>query len=279
MAAVITKNAAAAAQRQCDLIVMTNGGLTPAARSTDFIGLGILYQTDGANIPHYKTGTGACVNKRKPLTFTSFTFTADSTTDKLNKVAHGLNTGDGPIGASNAGGGLPAPLAAATDYWVIRVDADNFYFATSLANAYANTRIDITTNGTGTQTAATRTGCSQGIDGLFTYTFPQPDTNFDITEMSVVIDGASGGGYSRANGEGAYTTCNMGSSLTGFEAIGEGSFTYGDLLRITTRALAAKFTLTSGTDFVIRNLADSKNSHSSTVVPTGKTASTIIDPT
>lgn len=88
------------------------------------------------------------------LSFVDFVYTASSTTDLLAKVAHGLHTGYGPVRTSNGGGGLPAGLAAATDYWVIapRGDADHFYLATSLTNALAGVFIDLTTNGTGTQT-------------------------------------------------------------------------------------------------------------------------------
>lgn len=47
---------------------------------------------------------------------------------------------------------LPAPLATATDYYVIRVSDTTFKLATSYANAIAGTQIDITSAGTGTQT-------------------------------------------------------------------------------------------------------------------------------
>jgi hypothetical protein len=47
---------------------------------------------------------------------------------------------------------LPAPLATATDYYVIRVSDTTFKLATSYANAIAGTAIDITTTGTGTHT-------------------------------------------------------------------------------------------------------------------------------
>lgn len=47
---------------------------------------------------------------------------------------------------------LPAPLATATDYYVIRIDNTTFKVATSYANAIAGTAIDITTTGTGTHT-------------------------------------------------------------------------------------------------------------------------------
>lgn len=47
---------------------------------------------------------------------------------------------------------LPAPLATATDYYVIKVDDSTFKLATSYANAVAGTQIDITDAGTGTHT-------------------------------------------------------------------------------------------------------------------------------
>lgn len=47
---------------------------------------------------------------------------------------------------------LPAPLATATDYYVIRMSDTTFELATSYANAITGTQIDITTTGTGTHT-------------------------------------------------------------------------------------------------------------------------------
>lgn len=49
-------------------------------------------------------------------------------------------------------GGLPAPLALATDYFIVRASATTIKFATSLANAQNGTVIDLTTQGTGTHT-------------------------------------------------------------------------------------------------------------------------------
>lgn len=77
-------------------------------------------------------------------------FTADSGTDQLTCVGHGLNTGDGPAATRNIGGALPSPLVAVTDFWVIRIDADHVKLATSSANAMAGIAINLTTNGTGT---------------------------------------------------------------------------------------------------------------------------------
>ena len=47
---------------------------------------------------------------------------------------------------------LPAPLTISTDYWIIRVDATTIQLATTLANAYAGTQIDITDQGSGNHT-------------------------------------------------------------------------------------------------------------------------------
>lgn len=94
---------------------------------------------------------------------TGFTVTANTATDALNHTAHGWNTGDGPIQFTNSGGGLPAGIVALTDYYVVKVDADNFQIATSLANAIAGTIVDITTTGTGTQTATPTAGAKSPI--------------------------------------------------------------------------------------------------------------------
>lgn len=88
------------------------------------------------------------------LSFPSFAFTASSATDKLTFTDHGLRTGDGPVQVSNSGGALPTGLTAATDYWVITVDTSNIKLATSYLNAVAGVAIDLTSNGSGTNTLA-----------------------------------------------------------------------------------------------------------------------------
>lgn len=70
----------------------------------------------------------------------------------FTRVAHGFETGDGPVRFTNAGGALPTGLAAATDYWIIKVSADTYKVATTLANALALTAVTLSTNGSGTQT-------------------------------------------------------------------------------------------------------------------------------
>lgn len=63
-------------------------------------------------------------------------------TDLINEVAHGLQTGD--VVQLTTTGVLPTPLATATDYYVIRVDADNFKLAASAKDAERSLAIDIT---------------------------------------------------------------------------------------------------------------------------------------
>jgi hypothetical protein len=87
-----------------------------------------------------------------PLVYADAVFTADNATEQFTIAAHGLQTGDGPFQVSNGGGALPAGLAAATDYWIIRVDANTFKLATSLALALAGTNLLIGDDGTGVQT-------------------------------------------------------------------------------------------------------------------------------
>jgi hypothetical protein len=73
--------------------------------------------------------------------------------DTLTLTAHGLTTGDGPVRFTTSGT-LPAPLAVATDYWVVRLDANRIKLATTHANAIATVPVvvDLTTAGTGTHT-------------------------------------------------------------------------------------------------------------------------------
>jgi hypothetical protein len=92
---------------------------------------------------------------------TTGTFTADSTTDILTGPSMSYTVdGSGYIGkrivtVSNSGGALPSGLSAATLYWLLPVDSTHYKLASSFANANANTPIDITSNGSGTNTITT----------------------------------------------------------------------------------------------------------------------------
>lgn len=80
----------------------------------------------------------------------SLTFTADATTDIMT-TSSTTKTGTA-VTVSNSGGALPTGLSAATVYWTIKISATTFKLASTLANAFAGTAINITDNGTGTQT-------------------------------------------------------------------------------------------------------------------------------
>jgi len=89
------------------------------------------------------------------------TITTTATTDIFTKVGHGYVTGN-KLYFSISGGNSPVPVNSFTivadtsprfPYYVIRIDDDTFYIATTSANATAGTRVDITTAHTGTLSA------------------------------------------------------------------------------------------------------------------------------
>jgi hypothetical protein len=77
------------------------------------------------------------------------TFTVDSTTDIFTKTGHGLVAGQ-EIAVSNSGGALPRPLEKRKHYYVRDVTTDTF----KLARGAGGSAINITTNGTGTNSYA-----------------------------------------------------------------------------------------------------------------------------
>jgi hypothetical protein len=83
------------------------------------------------------------------------TFTADAGTDVItmtSRVNHPSNILTGTRVQFTTTTTLPAGLALATNYYVIKVTDETFKLATSYANAIAGTAIDITSAGTGTHT-------------------------------------------------------------------------------------------------------------------------------
>ncbi len=96
----------------------------------------------------------------------TFTFVDGDVTvgsDLIAETAHGLETGD--VVRLTTSGTLPAGLALATDYYVIRVDANSFKLASSLANAEAGTAVDITAAaGGGTHTVTEQAVVHSALD-------------------------------------------------------------------------------------------------------------------
>lgn len=86
---------------------------------------------------------------KPPAPDTAFEFTADSVTDLLTTVDHGLAVGE-RIRVANSGGALPAGLTAGTDYYVISAGLTDDDFAVS--TVLAGSAVDITGAGSGTNT-------------------------------------------------------------------------------------------------------------------------------
>lgn len=105
-------------------------------------------------------------------------FTALASTDVCTATAHGLLQAEA-IQVSNSGGALPAGLSAATTYWAIVLDVNTFQLASTRAHALAGTNIDITTNGTGTQTMATVATLAAG-------------SMYTPANVQVLVDGSNG---------------------------------------------------------------------------------------
>ncbi len=80
-------------------------------------------------------------------------FTATHGTETFTAASHGLFTGDGPFNVSSDTT-LPSGLSTGTNYWIVKVDANDFKLATSFANAMAQTptTLSITSDGAGTHT-------------------------------------------------------------------------------------------------------------------------------
>jgi hypothetical protein len=89
-----------------------------------------------------RAGPDGTLVTRVPAAITGVAAEADD--DIVTKVAHGLNTGD-PL-RYDSGTGFTG-LTATTTYFVIRLGADTFKLATTLANAIAGTAINISADG------------------------------------------------------------------------------------------------------------------------------------
>jgi len=91
-------------------------------------------------------GVVAAITNSAPV---AAAFTA-AISDVCTSVAHGFLTGLKVQLTTTTT--LPAGLSLATDYWVIKLTADTFKLAASLADALAGTAVNITDTGTGTHT-------------------------------------------------------------------------------------------------------------------------------
>ncbi len=157
-----------AAQKLISFIDAANGGLEPCSLDV---------QT-GASAPVAASGTWTLVSviatDEADLGGVAFTFTASPTLETdvmvtvptasvlasstdinttngiLTETTHGFVTGD--LGQLTTSSALPTGFSLSTNYFVIKVTADTYRLASSLANATAGTYIRPTTTGTGNQT-------------------------------------------------------------------------------------------------------------------------------
>ncbi len=102
------------------------------------------------------------------------------------KTSHGLVTG--MVVRATTAGTLAVPLALATDYYVIKIDADYFALATTYANAIAGTKIAITNVGV-TSTTLTPVALSASV------TFQASNDGVNWTDLqaatSITVDGST----------------------------------------------------------------------------------------
>lgn len=93
-------------------------------------------------------------------------FTVDATTNEITQSGRSLDWGDGVRVSSTTT--LPAGLSADTTYYVICADDERIKLATTVANAFAGTAIDITDAGTGTHTLTYWDEARYKLNGSFT---------------------------------------------------------------------------------------------------------------
>jgi hypothetical protein len=271
------KNEATAASRQC-LLTITEGGY-PVSPGIDPVADGAVFVI-GVNSPEASLATGTVTNVRRPLVVADDTVeSVDTGADTVTMTAHSYETGDGPFDSNEVTG----PVAIGGDIYSIKVDANTVAWATSPANAYANTRIALA----GTETGAVisdNASTERGIWGHFVYQAPQAELNHDFKHTHVFVDGlvtkpaAEGGGtYSclRMNGSGAHTEVEMLAATDDVWAVdGEGGFDMRALVIMIARTMFGRLII-SGTTHTFRNLDDTANSHHGTVTAAGRDPVTI----
>ncbi len=125
------------ATREKENIVLTSYG-----DPIDLVGLTpkiyIVNANDNTDVIANNVTTGL---EAQPL----YAFTANATTDRITKNAHGLKP-ENQIELSNSGGALPAGLAVSTRYYPVNIHPNTFQVSTEPSGA----AIDITGTGTGT---------------------------------------------------------------------------------------------------------------------------------
>ncbi len=133
---------------------------------------------------------------------------------------HGLGTGYPCAFAST--GNLPSPLVAGTTYYAIRIDADTFELATSLANALAGTAI--ATNLIANYGAEIDASGWQGATGGETITSDATQYHSGAKSFKVVTNGGSGMRSTKAASPAASAGQNWAASAWVDAPVGESMF-------------------------------------------------------
>lgn len=107
--------------------------------------------------------------------------------NSVTMTAHGQSTGS--VGQLTTTVALPTGLSAATNYYLIIVDANTVQFATSLANAVAGTAVVLSGAGSGTQTF-TPTALSGVLKVSVSNDAVSPTNWTDIPNTTVTITAA-----------------------------------------------------------------------------------------
>ena len=112
---------------KADLIALTDGTTSVSSKRFEArAAVNVVATNENFNTADVNTGTEQITVTREYMTGEKVRFTTTNT--------------------------LPAPLAINTDYYVIKVDVTHIQVATSLANAYAGTEINLTNQGVGVHT-------------------------------------------------------------------------------------------------------------------------------
>lgn len=178
---------------------------------------------ESANIGSYlrlgQSGALATYHSKTQASLGSFVFVdADVTpaSDTIAESAHGYETG--ALVRLTTSGTLPAGLATATDYYVIRVDANTIKLASSLANAEAGIAVDITAAaGGGNHTLTSQEQQIRAIDVNMVNTLDISATNLDIRDLSHTQDSikiGDGTDFLAIASDGSIAITDNGGSLT-----------------------------------------------------------------
>lgn len=139
----------------------------------------------------------------------SSTATADPATDKLTPSAGArvLDWGDGIRFTSS--GTLPAGIVAATTYYAIPSDGGTFKIASSVANAFAGTAIDLTTAGTGTLTVLLYDEARYKLNGAYALDTPKGEVRKQLLSAMAGVAVYIGGKWFLHAGAAALPTVTL----------------------------------------------------------------------